>query len=197
MKIWLFWLDNDDLAKYWLELSGFLNPKFLLFCPLKMWLLAPGTCWNQAIKFRPIFKYFFTSCALKLEIFGFGRVWSQSFIRPSPPIEAKTFYEEGCHWTWLQFFIWAGRVNDIFAVYVFPIWTEPSIQPTMNRGELYEHSTECTSALRGMTQALFLPISQNDTSEFPDPISKNLSLCSNHEISNTASWITLLLPFLR
>jgi hypothetical protein len=51
------------------------------------------------------------------------------------------------------------------------------MQPAINKGELNEHSTECTSAFRGMTQALFFPIYQNDTSEFPDPMSKNLSLC--------------------
>lgn len=116
-----------------------------------------------------------------------GRVWSQSFNNPSPPTEAKTFYDDGCHWTWLQFFICAGKVNIIFAFYVFPKCTVPSIQPATNNGELYEHSTEWTYAFNGMAQCLFFPIYQKDTYEFPEPISKNLSLSSNHEISNTAS----------
>lgn len=119
---------------------------------------------------------------------GLGNVWSQSFINPSPPTEANTFYDEGCHWTWLQFFTWAGKVNRIFPVYVFPIWTEPSMQPDTNNGELYEHSTEWTSALRGMTQALPLPISQKDTYAFPEPMSKNLSFSSNHDTSKIASF---------
>lgn len=47
-----------------------------------------------------------------------------------------------------------------------------------------------------MTQALPFPISQKETSEFPDPISRNLSLSSNHEISNTASLLKFRFYFL-
>lgn len=51
------------------------------------------------------------------------------------------------------------------------------MHPATNNGELYEHSTECTYAFNGMTQAFPFPIYQNETYELPDPISKNLSLC--------------------
>jgi hypothetical protein len=61
------------------------------------------------------------------------------------------------------------------------------MHPATNNGELYEHSTECTYAFNGMTQAFPFPIYQNETYELPDPMSKNLSLCSNQDISNTAS----------
>ncbi len=84
----------------------------------------------------------------------------------------------------------------IFPFSVFPIWTEPSMHPATNNGELYEHSTECTSVFNGITQAFPLPISQKETSAFPDPMSKNLSLSSNHEMSNTASLIIFLSYFL-
>ena len=62
------------------------------------------------------------------------------------------------------------------------------MQPATNNGELYEHSTEWTSALRGMIQALPLPIYQKETYAFPEPMSKNLSLSSNHDTSKMASF---------
>lgn len=79
---------------------------------------------------------------------------------------------------------------------MFPKCTEPSMHPATNKGELYEHYTEWTYAFNGMAHALFFPIYQNDTYEFPEPINKNLSLSSNHEISNTASLFNEFIYFL-
>ncbi len=180
-------MDIDDLAKCLQGLSNFSNPKSWLFYRLMMSQLAVHTCWNPLIKFIPEINNLVTSWARKDEMFGLGNVWSHSFSSPSAPTEANTFYDDGCHWTWLQFFICAGKVKIIFAFSVLPMCTVPSIHPATNRGELYEHSTEWTSALSGIVQTLFFPIYQKDTSEFPDPMSKNLSLSSNQEISKIAS----------
>ena len=80
-----------------------------------------------------------TSWALWAEILGLGKVWSHNLRRPSPPHEAKTFYEVGCHCTWLQFFTWAGREKLSFPFYVLPTWRTPLIQPATKRGFLYAH----------------------------------------------------------
>lgn len=115
------------------------------------------------------------SWALWLEMLGLGKVWSHNLSSPSPPHEAKTFSEVGCHWTWLQFFMCAGKVNRSFPFYVVPTWTTPFKRPAMNNGFLYAHSTETTYDLPGIAQVFAAPICQKDISPLPEPKSKNLS----------------------
>jgi hypothetical protein len=83
----------------------------------------------------------------------------------------------------------AGRLKIILAVSDSPMCTLPSMHPAMNNGLVYELSIECTSDLTGIVHAFPLAaIYQEDISLFPEPIRRNLSVCSSHDISKTASY---------